>query len=73
VHTAPPTGKMHETGAVSCAGLESWPGATSVARAMPREGIQGDEWTAYVTLDTYSQDVPRDRLQAARPMVTESQ
>lgn len=39
VHTAPPTGKMHETGAVLCAGLESWPGATSIVRAMPREGI----------------------------------
>src|SRR3989440_845066 len=24
--------------------------------AMPSEGIQGDEWDAYVTLDTYNRD-----------------
>jgi hypothetical protein len=23
---------------------------------MPSEGIQGDEWAAYVTLDTYNED-----------------
>jgi len=23
---------------------------------MPSEGIQGDEWDAYVTLDTYNRD-----------------
>jgi hypothetical protein len=31
-------------------------GATSGYRAMPSEGIQGDEWAAYVPLDTYDQD-----------------
>jgi hypothetical protein len=40
---------------------------------MLREGIQGDEWAAYVTLDTYDGDVPRDRLKGASPKVTESQ
>jgi hypothetical protein len=29
---------------------------------MPNEGIQEDEWDAYVTLDTYNKDVPRDCL-----------
>jgi len=41
--------------------------------AMPSEGIQGDEWAAYVTLDTYIQDVPRDRLKGESPRVTECQ
>jgi hypothetical protein len=40
---------------------------------MPSEGIQRDEWTAYVMLDTYDEDVPRDRLRDASPRVTESQ
>jgi hypothetical protein len=35
------------------------------------EAGRGDESTAYVVLDTYSGDVPRDRLQGASPMVTE--
>jgi hypothetical protein len=40
---------------------------------MPSEGIQEDEWAAYVTLDTYNEDVPRDCLRGASPRVTESQ
>ncbi|MDQ1532101.1 MAG: hypothetical protein QOE37_2221 [Microbacteriaceae bacterium] len=40
---------------------------------MSNEGIKGDEWTAYVTLDTYNRDVPRDCLRGASPRVTESQ
>ncbi len=32
---------------------------------------EGDEWVAYVVLDTYSEDVPRDRLRGASPMATE--
>ena len=44
-----------------------------MVRAMPNEGIQRDEWTAYVTLDTYDEDVPRDHLRDASPRVTESQ
>jgi hypothetical protein len=47
--------------------------ATSIARAMPSEGIQEDEWAAYVTLDTYNKDVSRDCLRGASPRVTESQ
>ena len=39
-------------------------------RAVPSsEDGQGDEWAAYVVLDTYSEDVPRDHLQGASPRV----
>jgi hypothetical protein len=37
------------------------------------EAGRGDESAAYVVLDTYSEDVPRDRLKGASPMVTECQ
>lgn len=40
---------------------------------MPSEGMEEDEWNAYVTLDTYNKDVPRDCLRDASPRVTESQ
>jgi hypothetical protein len=50
---------------------EPWAGATSGVWAMPNEGIQGDEWNAYVALDTYNRDVPRDRLRGESPKVTE--
>src|SRR5205823_8211475 len=45
-----PAGKTPETGAVPCVDLV--PGSTqpSGCGAMPSEGIQGDEWDAYVTL-----------------------
>ena len=39
--------------------------------APPSEGGQGDEWAAYVALDTYDEDVPRDRLRGASPTATE--
>ena len=42
-----------------------------MAGAPPSEGGQGDEWAAYVVLDTYSEDVPRDHLKGASPKVTE--
>src|SRR6266508_375191 len=32
------------------AGFVEWPVQPSGCRAMPNEGIQGDEWSAYVTL-----------------------
>src|ERR1700674_2207423 len=32
------------------AGFVAWPVQPSGCRAMPNEGIQGDEWGAYVTL-----------------------
>ena len=39
---------------------------------MENDSIQGDEWDAYVTLDTFSIDGTRDRLRDARPTATES-
>ncbi len=39
---------------------------------MENDSIQGDEWDAYVTLDTFSTNGPRDRLRDASPMATES-
>ena len=40
--------------------------------AMENDSIQGDEWGAYVTLDTFSANGTRDRLQDASPTATES-
>ena len=40
--------------------------------AMENDSIQGDEWDAYVTLDTFSTNGTRDRLQDASPKATES-
>ena len=34
--------------------------------------MQGDEWDAYVTLDTFRTNGTRDRLRDASPTVTES-
>jgi hypothetical protein len=39
-----------ETGAVLCVGLEGWPAQPLERGATPSEGVQGDEWAAYVTL-----------------------
>ena len=39
---------------------------------MENDSIQGDEWDAYVTLDTFSTDGTRDGLTGASPTVTES-
>jgi len=39
---------------------------------MASEAIEGDEWGAYVTLDTFSINGTRDDLPGASPMVTES-
>ena len=36
-----------------------------------QRGRPRDEWAAYVVLDTYSEDVPRDHLKGASPMGTE--
>jgi hypothetical protein len=41
-------------------------------KAMASEAIEGDEWGAYVTLDTFSTNGTRDRLRDASPMATES-
>ena len=39
---------------------------------MASEAIEGDEWGAYVTLDTFSTNGTRDRLTDASPKATES-
>jgi hypothetical protein len=52
----PSAGKTPETGATLCAGMMPGSAQPSGRGAMPSEGIQGDEWAAYVTLDTYDQD-----------------
>ena len=41
-------------------------------RAIGSEPIEGDEWDAYVTLDTFSTHGTRDDLTGASPRVTES-
>jgi hypothetical protein len=41
-------------------------------KAMASEAIEGDEWGAYVTLDTFSTNGTRDRLTDASPKATES-
>src|SRR5213080_3416494 len=38
------------TGAASCPGFTAWSGQPPGRRAMPNEGIEGDEWVAYVVL-----------------------
>lgn len=37
-------------GAAPCSGFVPWPGQPPGRRAMPSEGIEGDEWDAYITL-----------------------
>ena len=39
---------------------------------MTSEVIEGDEWGAYVTLDTFSTNGTRDGLKGESPKVTES-
>ena len=39
---------------------------------MASEAIEGDEWGAYVTLETFSATGTRDGLKDASPKVTES-
>jgi hypothetical protein len=41
-------------------------------KAMGNDPIEGDEWGAYVTLDTFSTTGTRDRLRGASPRATES-
>jgi len=50
----PSAGKTPETGAVPCVGITLLLAQPSGHRAMPSEGIQGDELAAYVPLDTYN-------------------
>ena len=44
---------------------------TSTRQSMGNDPIQGDEWDAYVALDTFNTDGTRDRLRDASPMATE--
>jgi hypothetical protein len=39
---------------------------------MENDSIEGDEWDAYVALDTFSTNGTRDHLKDASPKVTES-
>jgi hypothetical protein len=41
-------------------------------KATASEAVQGDEWGAYVRLETFSIIGTRDRLRGASPTVTES-
>lgn len=66
-----PVGTTPVTDAAPCPGIEIRLGQPLWRGAPPNEGGQGDEWAAYVVLDTYSEDVPRDHLQGASPTVTE--
>jgi hypothetical protein len=54
-----------------CPGMNRETGQLPWRGAPPSEGGQGDEWAAYVVLDTYDEDVTRDRLRGASPMATE--
>jgi hypothetical protein len=49
----------------------SW-SVPSAWRAMANEAIHGDEWAAYVVLETFSTTGTRDGLPGASPMATES-
>jgi hypothetical protein len=49
----------------------SW-SVPSAWRAMASEAIQGDEWAAYVALETFSTSGTRDGLPDASPKATES-
>ena len=46
--------------------------ATSDGQSDGERPIEGDEWDAYVTLDTFSTNGTRDGLTGASPMATES-
>ena len=49
----------------------SW-SVPSAWRAMASEAIQGDEWDAYVMLETFNTNGTRDGLPGASPTATES-
>jgi hypothetical protein len=47
---------VSDTGAALCGGVIAYPLHPSSGGSIPSEGIQGDEWGAYVALDTYNRD-----------------
>lgn len=67
----PPVGTTPDTDAALCPAVIVLAGQPPQRWTPPSEGGQGDEWAAYVALDTCSQDVPRDHLPGASPRVTE--
>src|SRR5664279_313973 len=56
VQVAHPPEKTPVTGASPCSRFQRCLPQPFGVGAMPSEGIQGDEWAAYVTLDTYGTD-----------------
>ena len=54
-----------------CDGIVQWPLQPSERGALPSEGNQGDEWDAYVALDTYDGDERGINPWGASPGVTE--
>jgi hypothetical protein len=60
---------MPVTGGAPCPGMNRETGQPPWRAVSSSEEGQGDEWAAYVVLDTYSEDVPRDHLQGASPKV----
>ena len=52
--------------------LMPWPGQPPGRGAMPSEGIQGDEWGAYITLVTYDKDEHGIAYGTRAPMATEA-
>ena len=62
---------MPVTGGAPCSGMIRGTGQPPWRAVPSSEEGQGDEWAAYVVLDTYDEDVPRDRLRGASPMATE--
>jgi hypothetical protein len=59
------------TGGAPCPGMNRETGQPPWRVVPSSEEGEGDEWAAYVALDTYNEDVPRDHLQGASPRVTE--
>ena len=67
----PPVGMTPDTDAALCPAMVVPAGQPPQRRTPPSEGGQGDEWAAYVALETCNEDVPWDRLRGASPMATE--
>jgi hypothetical protein len=60
-------GTTPDTDAMLCDGMGGWPSQPSGHGALPSEGNQGDEWDAYVTLDTCDRDERGINPRVARP------
>jgi hypothetical protein len=60
---------MPVTDDMPCLAMNPWAGQPPWHVVPSSEEGEGDEWAAYVVLDTYNEDVPRDHLQGASPRV----